>query len=46
MTKILDEVTPKHNFKKQVRRSLQTINEQRSSLPIYTYKEQLVKACT
>lgn len=38
-------MTPKHNFKKQVKRNQQTIKEQRNSLPIYAYKEQLVKAC-
>ena len=45
MAKILDEVTPKHDFKKQIKRSSQTIKEQKSHLPIYTYREQLVKAC-
>lgn len=46
MTKVLDEVIPDHkSMKKGSKRSSLTIKEQKESLPIFNYKEQLVKAC-
>lgn len=46
MTKVLDEVIPDHkSLKKGSKRSSMTIKEQKENLPIFNYKEQLVKAC-
>ena len=46
MTKVLDEVIPDHSsMKKGSKRSSLTIKEQRQSLPIFHYRDQLIKAC-
>lgn len=46
MTKVLDEVIPDHkSLKKGSKRSSMTIKQQRESLPIFNYRDQLIKAC-